>query len=63
MSQQYFPEPFMFKAPAGFVSALKDVARREHMTASEFVRQLVIRKLREEGVPIVPPSNDQRLVA
>jgi hypothetical protein len=56
----HFPEQIQFKAPAGFMSALAAAARREHTSASEFLRRCVIPHLPNLGAHTVTESSDQR---
>ena len=44
-----FPETVRFKAPEGFLAALRYAAQREGVTVSEFVRGAIRERLRDEG--------------
>jgi hypothetical protein len=40
------------RVPAGMPAAVAQVARRRHQTASEYIRQLVLDRLLQEGVQV-----------
>ena len=44
-----FPESIQFKAPSGFLDSVRGAAQREGVTLSEYVRQAVRERLRDEG--------------
>ncbi len=46
MRATIFPESIQFKAPVGFLAALRDAAQREGVTVSEFVRGAIRERLR-----------------
>ena len=47
-----FGESIQIRGPRGLNAAVRTLARRKHSTASEVVRQIVIRGLEAEGVKI-----------
>jgi hypothetical protein len=47
-----FPSVVRFRAPAGLHAAIALAARRRMTTTSELIRQLLIRELQRDGVPI-----------
>ncbi len=48
--QSRFPSLVRFRAPAGFLAAIDAAARQQHQTASDFMRQLLVRELKRAGV-------------
>jgi len=56
-----FNDLVAFRGPDGLTRAVATAARREHTTSAEFLRRLVIGRLREVGVPIVPAGQDRRV--
>jgi hypothetical protein len=52
-----FDELVQFKAPHGFLAAVTAAARRDHTSIAEFLRQTVIARLREVGLPLDPVGN------
>jgi hypothetical protein len=51
-SQSRFPSLVRFRAPAGFMEAIDTAARQHHQTASDFMRQLLVREMRRAGVTL-----------
>lgn len=51
-----FPEPVGFNAPIGFSEAIKCLARRSHMTRSEYLRRSVFEKMERDGFRLAVPS-------
>lgn len=47
-----FTESIIFQAPPGFSSALLEVARRNHMTKSEYLRRCALERMEREGVRV-----------
>jgi hypothetical protein len=45
-----FPTLVKFRAPVGFQEALSAAARRNHTSASEWARQVLLREMRREGL-------------
>jgi hypothetical protein len=39
-----------FRAPAGFMEAIDAAARQHHQTASDYMRQLIVREMKRAGV-------------
>jgi hypothetical protein len=39
-----------FRAPAGFMEAIDTAARQHHQTASDYMRQLLVREMKRAGV-------------
>jgi hypothetical protein len=54
--KRQFPEWVQFKAPLGFSLAVSTAASRGHRTVSEYIRQCVIGRLRQDGVTIQPQN-------
>ncbi len=54
-----FPEPVGFSAPTGFSEAVRALARRNHMSRSEYLRRSVFEKMEREGfrLAVVPSSH------
>ena len=46
MRATYFPEPIQTKAPEGTQDAVREAARQEGQSSSEFIRQAVRDRLR-----------------
>jgi hypothetical protein len=53
IAPQRFAKMLKVRVPAGMPAAVAQVARRRHQTASEYIRQLVLDRLSEEGVSLV----------
>jgi hypothetical protein len=51
-AQSRFPDLVRFRAPAGFMSAIDAAARQHHQTASDYMRQLLVREMRRAGVTL-----------
>jgi hypothetical protein len=49
-SQARFPTLVKFRAPVGFGQAIAAAARQHHTSASEYVRRLLLREMRRDGV-------------
>ena len=47
-----FSEMVKFKAPEGFLQAVSAAWRRQHMTASKFLRRAAIERMQECGVSL-----------
>ncbi|HXF55283.1 MAG TPA: hypothetical protein VNK52_14295 [Hyphomicrobiaceae bacterium] len=45
-----YPHLYKFRAPRGFAEAVAATAAQHHQTASDFVRQLLLREMRKAGV-------------
>jgi predicted DNA-binding protein len=53
-TEPLFPEKLVLRVPEGFSELLDAVARRDHRTRSEYVRQVLLTQLRadnSEGAP------------
>ena len=51
-----YSECFQFRAPQGFVPVLAKAAARHGTSASEYLRQAVLRQLAEDGIRL-PADN------
>ncbi len=51
MRATYFPELIQLKAPEGTQEAVREAAREEGQTASEFIRQAIRARLRDAEQP------------
>jgi hypothetical protein len=47
-----YPGTLRLRTPGGMSKAIEHVARRHHQSASEWTRQLILRGLESEGVPL-----------
>jgi hypothetical protein len=45
-----FPDVLRLRAPGSLTTAIREAAARDMTTASEYVRQAVIQKLRVDGI-------------
>jgi|RhiMethySRZTD1v2_1073278.scaffolds.fasta_scaffold4938056_1 hypothetical protein len=52
-----FTEALKLRCPEGMLAAVAQVARRRHQTSSEYLRQLVLRDLQQEGVMLSADSH------
>jgi hypothetical protein len=43
------PETLIVKAPEGFSAILKDAARRQYTTRSEYIRRAILAQLERDG--------------
>jgi hypothetical protein len=51
-AQSRFPTLVRFRAPAGFMEAIDAAARQHHQTASDYMRQLLVREMKRAGVTL-----------
>jgi hypothetical protein len=51
------------RVPAGMPAAVARVARRRHQTSSEYIRQLVLDRLSQEGVELGADASPDREAA
>ena len=47
-----YPRFYKFRAPNGFAEAVATAAAQHHQTASDFIRQLLLREMRKAGVTL-----------
>ena len=50
--QSRFPTLVRFRAPVGFMEAIDTAARQHHQTASDFMRQLLVKEMKRAGVTL-----------
>jgi hypothetical protein len=54
VSTVIFPQTLRIRCPRGMPNAVATAARRHHTTGPEYVRQALLRVLREDGLKLLP---------
>ena len=55
-----FPDRLRLRAPAGLSEAIRQAARQNHTSSSEWARRALLRGLEAEGVRLSEPANGKR---
>jgi metal-responsive CopG/Arc/MetJ family transcriptional regulator len=48
-TESRFPDKLVLRVPQGFAELVDDLARRDHQTRSEYIRQVLLSQLRADG--------------
>src|SRR5262249_1099836 len=58
-SRVFLTESISFRVPEGASNAIAAAARLEHATPPEYLRRLLLRHLRDVGVPLLPADQSR----